>query len=327
MINRIKPIYNQLHDVVNKIHNETKKNRLVLFFDIILCMLIYGASPNNYQYFNFYKLSAKERKTYTTHRISEKMIKKFNKPADIEFFENKLVFAKKFNSMYNREFLNADTMSFNEFFAFCKGKNKFILKPYGGAQGQNIVVYHISKQEDIMTIYQEIKTNYSKGFIIEEWICQHHVLTQIFPDAVNCLRVITVLNNNKVNIITGGVTFSLGSEIANGSQPSIVAPVNFETGVISKAGASFNTPLYEKHPVTQAQILGITLPFWNETIALVEKAARHVPSVGYVGWDIAITPTGPVLIEGNTTPGYKYYQIPAHLSDKIGNKNKYVCHL
>lgn len=28
---------------------------------------------------------------------------------------------------------------------------------------------------------------------------------------------------------------------------------------------------------------------------------------------------GPILIEGNTTPGYKYYQIPAHMDDKCGN--------
>ena len=56
---------------------------------------------------------------------------------------------------------------------------------------------------------------------------------------------------------------------------------------------------------------------------MLKKAAKEVPEVAYVGWDIAITPEGPVLIEGNTTPGYRYYQIPAHMQDNIGNKKRY----
>ena len=56
---------------------------------------------------------------------------------------------------------------------------------------------------------------------------------------------------------------------------------------------------------------------------MLKKATALVPEVGYIGWDIAITPTGPIIIEGNTTPGYKYYQIPIHMDNKIGNKKRY----
>ena len=65
------------------------------------------------------------------------------------------------------------------------------------------------------------------------------------------------------------------------------------------------------------------LPFWKETLDLLRRASERVPSVGYIGWDVAITPDAPILIEGNTTPGYKYYQIPAHLENGIGNRAKY----
>ena len=318
-------VFQQIKIVISKIHKETNKSKLLLFLDILICMMCYGASPNNYWYFQFYKIPRKYRKTYTTNKISQKMIKKYNNPVDIDIFENKLIFAEKFSDMYCRSFLSAESMTKQDFELFCTNKEKFILKPCGGAQGQNIKVYHINNNVDFL--FDEIKENYCNGYIIEEWIVQHPILSKIFPDAVNCLRVITVLNNDKVEIITGGVTFSLGAEIANGSQPSIVAPVDFSTGIINKPAASFGTYLYEKHPTTNAQILGVQLPYWKEILALLEKAAKHVPSVGYIGWDIAITPTGPVLIEGNTTPGYKYYQIPAHLFDKKGNKDKYTCHL
>lgn len=43
---------------------------------------------------------------------------------------------------------------------------------------------------------------------------------------------------------------------------------------------------------------------------LHQKAAAIIPHIGYVGWDIAVTPDGAVLIEGNNDPGYTAYQLP-----------------
>ena len=56
----------------------------------------------------------------------------------------------------------------------------------------------------------------------------------------------------------------------------------------------------------------------KEVKELVLKAAMVVPNVKYVGWDVAITPTGPVIIEGNDYPGYDFWQQPEHTPDKIG---------
>lgn len=112
-------------------------------------------------------------------------------------------------------------------------------------------------------------------------------------------------------------------EIANASASGCVAPVNLETGELREA-ADFSGNIYKQHPLTGKQIEGIALPYWKETKDMVTKAALVTPEIGYVGWDIAITLTGPCIIEGNTTPGYTYYQIPAHLKDGIGNKAKYV---
>jgi len=48
---------------------------------------------------------------------------------------------------------------------------------------------------------------------------------------------------------------------------------------------------------------GNEVPLFGEAVALVTKAARVVPEIPYVGWDVAILPDGPVLIEGNYNTG------------------------
>ncbi len=320
----IKKVVSEISENALSISKTEGKSKLIISFDMLYCLLKYSASPNNYEKFEFYNLSASQRKTYVTFGLSRKMIKKFNNPHDIDWFEDKLKFAEKFNDMFGRDYLNVESMTFEEFKKFCQNKDKFICKSINGSQGADIKVYHLDNLEQI---FAELKQRYNTGYMIEEWIHQHTVLSEIYPDAVNCLRIITVFDGKKVHLLTGGVTFGIESEIANGSQPSIVAPVNFKNGIMEKHAATFKSPLYEKHPKTNAQILGVQLPFWDEIKQMLEVACRRIPTVGYIGWDIAIKPEGPVLIEGNTTPGYKYYQIPKHLEDGIGNKHIYEIHL
>jgi hypothetical protein len=56
---------------------------------------------------------------------------------------------------------------------------------------------------------------------------------------------------------------------------------------------------HEVHPATGARIAGRILPCWPETVAMVTKAANLFPDRTMIGFDVAITDRGPVIIEGN----------------------------
>ena len=47
---------------------------------------------------------------------------------------------------------------------------------------------------------------------------------------------------------------------------------------------------------------------------MVKEAAKKSTHVRYVGWDVAMSINGPVLIEGNQFPGHDIYQV----AEKIG---------
>jgi hypothetical protein len=101
----------------------------------------------------------------------------------------------------------------------------------------------------------------------------------------------------------------------------LACPIDLETGVITAPGYSVymgEPRTHLVHPDSKHPLEGFQMPMHKEAMALVCEAAKRVPQVGYVGWDLAITDNGPVLIEGNPFPGHDILQLPAHTPDGIG---------
>lgn len=322
----VKDLVLQLNKAADCSNSRSKNIGILRYLDIVMCMIAYGASPNNYAMFEFDKLKSYQRKTYVTHRISENMIKKLNENKYRDLFENKLEFARVFKRYLKRDYISSQCTE-KEFLNFVEAHKKLIYKPVDAAQANGIMVFDFTSKssKEMMETYNKIKSG-NLG-IIEEWIDQHDELNDIYPDAVNCLRIITVNNNKKADLLTGGITFALKGQIANGSKESLIAPINMKTGIIDKPAATFGSQMYEKHPITHKQILNFKVPYWDAVVDMLNEAVQLIPQVRYVGWDIAITKTGPCLIEGNTSPGYRYYQIPAHMKDGIGNREIYEKYL
>ena len=45
------------------------------------------------------------------------------------------------------------------------------------------------------------------------------------------------------------------------------------------------------------------MPYWDELVAFAKEIAMVVPEQRIVGWDLALSVDGWVIIEGNTRPG------------------------
>lgn len=79
--------------------------------------------------------------------------------------------------------------------------------------------------------------------------------------------------------------------------------VNLQNGVISRAVRAAQNGVgledVECHPLTGEPLIGTRLPAWGETLRAVTRAASLFYPIRLVGWDVAITDDGPVLIEGN----------------------------
>jgi hypothetical protein len=81
-------------------------------------------------------------------------------------------------------------------------------------------------------------------------------------------------------------------------------------GPASDLGDDAQLGWLDAHPDTGAAITGRVLPLWDEVLALAAQAHRAFADRTVIGWDIAITADGPVLIEGNSGPDVDLLQRP-----------------
>jgi hypothetical protein len=78
-------------------------------------------------------------------------------------------------------------------------------------------------------------------------------------------------------------------------------PISIATGCLL-AGYWLGAPQmrFDRSPWHQAQIAGRLLPGFQTAAAAVVKAARALPGLPLVGWDVILTSDGPFVLEGNS---------------------------
>ena len=84
--------------------------------------------------------------------------------------------------------------------------------------------------------------------------------------------------------------------------------VDLETGKLS--GNGIDKKLNEtESSITGIKFDGFEIPYWEEIKKMVLEAALVNDKVNIVGWDVAISQNGPVIIEGNRGPGFDIVQV------------------
>ena len=297
------------------------KARPLLFLDMLWCAVRYGAGYHDYVMFGFYDMDGRHRDTYVTRLRNKKLITLLNDPETADIFDHKTRFNPRFREYLGREFLLVDEMTFTDFSEFVKGKDHIFAKPDVGESGKGIERLVTADFQSTEELYRYIKN--SNFGVIGEMIVQHDDLRRLYPNSVNTLRVVTLLTGSPEHreaqcvyaVIKIG---SNGKFVDNLENDGMFCPIDYETGKIIGVGHTSALKTLTHHPDTGVKLEGYQIPYVKEAIALCKKAALEEPEMRLVGWDCAITPDGPVIVEGNDYPGYDFWQQPEHTPDRIG---------
>ena len=323
---RIKFIKNGIYKYCNSLNllsNKTGINKLYLYSDCIWSYLRYGCVLNQYVEGNFYLRRSFERNHIFTYRRWKKVIRHNNKKY-IHILKNKVEFNSFFHHYIKREWHYSKNLSYNDFMDFFQRHGNAFIKPIDGLEGNGCQLLFFEKGRDYQDLYNVLKKS---GYLIEEVIKQHP--SMIFGNkSVNTIRAYTIFDNkrNRAYCFKTTLRVGVGNSIVDNSHTGGVSyEIDLTTGIIDSHGWGHNDNEVIFHPRTNICMIGVQIPYWKQVIELCENAAEMIPQVRYIGWDIAITPQGPILVEGNNTPdldimefvgSYGYYNIiKSHLNN------------
>lgn len=298
---------------VNKVHKRSKKLRIVIFFDMIYSSFKYLAGYTDYFLFYFEDLNRKQRKTYITRGINTNYIKELNNRDYYKYFRDKVLFNDTFKSYIKRDYIDLTRSSVDEFKDFLKKNKTVIIKPVDETGGFGISKLTVDKNLDINKLYKELVS--TKRTLVEECVKQHKEMDKLGASSVNTLRIVTILSNGKVNIMLKCIRMGNGINPVDNFHSGGMYTFFNDKGVIEQKAVDREGQVYSVHPYTKENIIGFKIPYVKEAIDMCKEAALKIPEIRYIGFDIAISDKGPLIIEGNELPGYDLYQSKVHLSE------------
>ena len=210
---------------------------------------------------------------------------------------------------------------------------RLYVKPFDGSEGKGIVCFERDSngmffhENDLLSPDFFKSDTINGSYIIEEGLDQIDYLNQIYHGSVNTIRFITRNVSGKIEILyTFLKTGAFGGKIDNAGSGGIFVKINVEDGSLDEFAYSNDFKSYVLHPDTKFVFKGSKLPDWENIKKFVVEVTRKFWYLKYVGWDVAITPNGPVVIEVNSKPDLKVPQLlygGARITLGIGNPKNY----
>lgn len=299
--------YKRFFTRLKKVAQEEKRSFLWMVADTGWCVFRYGMALTDYLTYKFYKRSAAERREYIGTRTGNEFYAIVSPEAHKHRFTQKPIFLQDFAKYTKREFFVPAEGNYEEFLAFLQRNEAFMSKPFDGLGGQDVNKVYTKDIDDPKAYFDRCIAD---RILLEELVVQHEGLNKLCPASVNTIRVMTYYNHGDPRVLWMGMRVGSGkSPVDNFTSGGMVVSIDTEKGCLKGNAIDKVSATYAQHPTTGETFDGFPIPCFDEIQPLVLEAAKMEDKILVIGWDVAITPNGPVLIEGNRRPGFGMSQV------------------
>lgn len=292
---------------------------LRIWFNIFYHSIRYNISILEYFQFRFFERSIEDKETWAGTGYMYEYQLKMNPVGARDILDDKRQFYHKYKSFFVHKVADVEAFENTPNLAtemLETPSGKLVFKVADGKCGADVEIRNCAEFTPL-TLISFLKN--SEFDLVEEFIIQHSVINALSPSAVNTVRIFTQLNaHNEVEILGCRQRISINSKVDNLAAGNIAAPIDENTGLINGPGVYSDITKEDEwqHPITKVDLIGFQVPFWEQTISMVKKAALAHPQNRSIGWDVVITENGPGLIEGNHDWCKLLWQLPAKMGLK-----------
>jgi hypothetical protein len=141
--------------------------------------------------------------------------------------------------------------------------------------------------------------------IVQPLLRNHPIIAPLTDGRLATLRIVTAIDGaDEAQFVWALLGLPFGGRVTL----SLSCGLD-ENGMIVRASADLRSSV-TSHPDGGASLVGFRPPFWHESVELVKRAhTTAFPRFFSLGWDIALTDTGPVLLEANSGWGALAQQV------------------
>jgi hypothetical protein len=269
--------------------------------------------------YDFAILNRAERATFMTHPVSNQISQRYDHPDFRHIFQDKVEFDGVFSEFLHREWMVVDAANADDVRAFAERHGTIVTKEPVGQAGTGVHRYHAAQVDDWAKFHRGL---WERGeLLIEQLIVQHPDLAAVCAGTVNTTRVTAFFDGQQTHILAMAQKFGRGAVSDQMTFGGFYTMLD-DDGHAVGPGYDSHGHVHETHPDSGFRIADFQLPLIDEVKAFVDRVARVVPQVQYVGWDIVVTPDGPVLVEGNWGAGV-YENKPSVTGIRTGHKPRY----
>lgn len=197
------------------------------------------------------------------------------------------------------------------------GAGEFIAKPAFGTHGQGLVRFKIDERklwgddgvEINVSNFFQLLSNSTDPYLIQAALRPHAEIKGLMPGrALGTFRIVTFRTPGGVLMLPACIKIPLKESVADnftsGESGNYLGAIDSDAGVLLKAWrASDSHPGIvvpaESNPESGASLTNVKIPGWKALCDLVKDAANTFDKLPTLGFDVALTDRGPMLIEAN----------------------------
>lgn len=292
---------------LKKIAKKENKNYLKLILDTGYCVFRYGFCLSDYLNYQLYNKNKTERKKYVSTKTENKFYETVSPSAYKKRYTVKPDFLKDFKKYTKRDFIVPKEDNYKDFENFLDNHEVFMSKPYDGLGGADVKKEYAKNIKNRREYFDNAIKN---RIFLEELVVQHPEMNKLCDKSVNTMRIMTFNNYGKPEIIWMGLRVGNGvNAIDNFHAKGMAVNIDVNTGKLVGNAIDKDLNKFKEHPTTHVKFDGFQIPCFEEAKQMVLDASLESDKILVVGWDVAISDKGPVIIEGNRRPGFDIVQV------------------
>lgn len=278
-----------------------------LVVDTAWCVFRYGMALSDYLNYELYKRNSAQRKAYVSTRTENKFYELVSPSAYKKRFTIKQNFMREFRDYTRRDCVVPGEDSFERVCAFLDENAQFMAKPYDGLGGQGVEKVTSADITDRKAYYDHCVEG---RIFLEQLVRQHPDMNVLCPASVNTMRIMTFNDHGKPEILWMGLRVGNGvNAVDNFHAKGMGVAIDMKTGKLQGNAIDKDCNVFQVHPTTGVAFDGFRIPDFQEAVELVLKGALESDKILVIGWDVALSENGPVVIEANRRPGFDLVQV------------------